>query len=411
MKKSFSILSLFSEMFGFLFTLKKNKSKYGEQYSEEVNKSIITLNTKRMVPLSIFIGIFQIIFTALDYITGFYGDIGRLKYINIGAELLLFGCCVIFGTTAFILLTRYNSKYFAMLWLNRTFYFLVSVGMIAFVFSETCLGQPSRTIYYVALIFSLIPIFSLKEAIFYITIITSAILGIIFSIGNGMFIENVHFIFILISSWFLMFYLRANTINTMYNQFHLNDLNKKYEILSMTDCLTGLPNRRGLDEYVKKMLPIWKSKKEKVMVLMADIDNFKNYNDTFSHLDGDDCLNAVSSNISRTLINLKDNRSIIARIGGEEFMIVIDCWKTKDEITDICRSIKQSVEDMHLVAGKGSMHKYVTISMGGSIYSTLNIGLIESNPIEAQYRFADYEMYNAKKCGKNLVSIEGKIIK
>jgi GGDEF domain-containing protein len=65
---------------------------------------------------------------------------------------------------------------------------------------------------------------------------------------------------------------------------------------------------------------------------------------------------------------------------------------------------------MHLVSGEGSCHKYVTVSIGCSIYDPQDTRNEGENPVNAQFRLADYELYNSKKEGKNCVSFRGRII-
>lgn len=207
-----------------------------------------------------------------------------------------------------------------------------------------------------------------------------------------------------------MFHLRTYMYRILYNRYSLEDKNKALDMQTKIDPLTNLPNRRALDEYVRERLPHWKENNCKVMVLMLDIDNFKNYNDTFSHLDGDDCLNAVAQAIIKKLNEYEGIEYILARTGGEEFIAILENWKTEEEVLGICLQLNKAVEDMHLVSGEGSCHQYVTVSIGCSIYDPMDARNEGENPVNAQFRLADYELYNSKKEGKNRVSFKGKII-
>jgi diguanylate cyclase (GGDEF)-like protein len=319
-------------------------------------------------------------------------------------------CSVFCGLRAFHIRGKAGTEQNKVLRLYLHYYFLISIGMLFFIYSDIKRGEISNTIYYLAVIFSTFPIFTFKEALFYIVVNTGGVFGILSCVGKNTFFENIQVIFIFVASWVVLFHLRATTYKILYNQCNQEELNRKLDSLSKIDPLTNLPNRRALDEYVQEKLPLWKQNKSKVMVLMIDIDNFKNYNDTFSHLDGDDCLNAVAGAVIEKLEDYKNRNYILSRIGGEEFMALLENWETEDEILDVCIQMKKSVEDMHLVAGNGSLHEFVTISIGCSVYDSLDIRAEGDNPVEAQYRFADYELYNAKKEGKNRVSYRGRII-
>lgn len=250
----------------------------------------------------------------------------------------------------------------------------------------------------------------IKGSAFFIILNTAGVLGILLHNGREAFSQNIHLLFILLASWLVMFQLRTYMYRIMHQKFKLEEINKTLDLQTKIDPLTNLPNRRALNEYIKEKLPNWKAQNKKVMVLMLDIDNFKNYNDTFSHLDGDDCLNAVAQAIIRKLNEHEKIEYILARTGGEEFIAILENWETEEEILKICVALNRAVESMHLVSGQGSCHQYVTISIGCSIYDPTDVRNEGENPINAQLRLADYELYNAKKEGKNRVSFKGRIL-
>lgn len=398
------LLKPFWDMFISTFSIKQIKNKYGEQYYEEANKSIVKMNLNRMVPLSTIILIYQIIIFILDNNTGFYSQVGNIKYVNMLAGAFLFITCLV--CTCFAVYMMYTKKYSdaSMRWLFRIFYFCMAIGLLAYIYSDVYRNGPPNTIYYLAIIFSIFPIFSLSETIFFVIFNTTGMISILLGVNYNNFLNNMHVLLLLLASWILLFYLRANTYNILFYQLSLKDVNERLDKLSKIDPLTNLPNRRYLDEFVRSKADVWKKKAAKVMVLMIDIDNFKNYNDTFSHLDGDDCLNAVTSAISKTLAATEGLEYLVSRIGGEEFIVLIEGWKTDEEIYAICEKLRKSVEDMHMISGNGSLYRYVTISIGGSIYDSVDTRSVD-DVIESHYRFADYELYYAKKNGKNCVSI------
>lgn len=401
------LLKPYIEMIVSMLSVKQIKQRYGEQYNDDVKHVVVSINLKRIMPLSVIIGLFQIVFLILDNSTGFYQQNGSVKYVNFYSAIFLILCCIIFSIITMILITAENKcECSTKQWVYRIYYFCISLGLLAYIYSDLYRGNVSNTIFYMAVIFSLFPVFNMKEAVFFVTMNSVSVLTIMLSIQKGSVVNDVHMILILFTGWLLLFFLRANMYNSLFYQTNLQDLNHKLDMLAKIDPLTKLPNRRYLNEYVEGKIDEWKKFGTKVLTMMVDIDNFKNYNDTFSHLDGDDCLIAVSSSLRNTLQKFDGINSFVSRIGGEEFIIVVDGFNTKDKGIEICKQLRRSVEDMHMIAGSGSLYEYVTVSIGASIYDPAEQQIPAKNPIEAQYRLADYELYNAKKNGKNRISLE-----
>ncbi|WP_348675221.1 diguanylate cyclase, partial [uncultured Abyssibacter sp.] len=91
------------------------------------------------------------------------------------------------------------------------------------------------------------------------------------------------------------------------------------EKLSRTDPLTGLTNRRALDETGEQMVRFSHRKQQSLGVLIADIDHFKSINDRFGHVEGDRVLQAFA----KRLVNLGRDSDLICRYGGEEFLVLL----------------------------------------------------------------------------------------
>jgi len=106
-----------------------------------------------------------------------------------------------------------------------------------------------------------------------------------------------------------------------------------------TDYLTGLYNRKKLDEYLNKKISL--SNSEKVFsAILIDIDNFKYINDTFGHIIGDNALETTARLLRNSLLS----RDFIARYGGDEFFIVLDISDFRDLETVVCK-IKDCIEN------------------------------------------------------------------
>ncbi len=163
------------------------------------------------------------------------------------------------------------------------------------------------------------------------------------------------------------------------------------ERLSERDELTGLYNRRGL---CKQTDHLWTSCRENRLnagVLMVDIDDFKSYNDTYGHIQGDECLRQIAQRITAEANRLCAGRQITVRYGGEEFLVVSD----HPEFSVFALHLVEEVRGLCFVSPDG-ISSSVTISAG--IYS----GIPDMDcTLESFIEKADEALYAAKKHGKN----------
>jgi diguanylate cyclase (GGDEF)-like protein len=160
-------------------------------------------------------------------------------------------------------------------------------------------------------------------------------------------------------------------------------LRRVVEALSVTDSLTLLYNRRYLLSHLSRELGrIERQVDSELAVLMIDIDDFKQHNDTHGHLAGDYELRQVAASI-RQVIRQTD---VVARYGGEE-MVVVSIGSDKDGALTLAERIRQAVKD----------NCSVTISVGVSSFPE------NGDTVDALIRAADEAMYEAKRRGKDQV--------
>lgn len=171
-------------------------------------------------------------------------------------------------------------------------------------------------------------------------------------------------------------------------------IEEQLRLFSFTDGLTGIANRRKLDEYmdiewrraIRYELPI--------SVIMIDIDYFKSYNDTYGHLQGDICLKAVASIIQKSLIRPGD---LCARYGGEEFIVLLPDTDEKGSL-HIANKINCNLANEKIKHCKSDINTFVTVSMGlASIVPT------SKNTSSQLISKADQALYQAKREGRNKV--------
>ncbi|MGH8292483.1 MAG: sensor domain-containing diguanylate cyclase [Gammaproteobacteria bacterium] len=155
------------------------------------------------------------------------------------------------------------------------------------------------------------------------------------------------------------------------------------------DELTGLYNRRALDDRLGQEVVRAQRYKRALAVVMADIDHFKSVNDRFSHMVGDDVLRTIA-NILRAQCRSID---VIARYGGEEFLL---CFPetTRHAAAAVCEKIRQQVES----------HNWSKIQPGLAV--TISFGVAAAPPeydVDTLVADADHKLYEAKHSGRNRV--------
>ncbi|MEN8177616.1 MAG: GGDEF domain-containing protein [Pseudomonadota bacterium] len=161
-----------------------------------------------------------------------------------------------------------------------------------------------------------------------------------------------------------------------------------------TDPLTGLLNRRAFDQELMKVSDEANQSRENLGLLIIDIDKFKRVNDTYGHLIGDKVIRFVAQQISN---NIK-GKDIVARIGGEEFAILLPSTQL-DNARMLAESIRKNIERSKLKrADTSEPIGGVTISIGVTAYKH---GEITDDFIQR----ADDALYKSKNSGRNRVSI------
>ena len=170
----------------------------------------------------------------------------------------------------------------------------------------------------------------------------------------------------------------------------LQEQNQLLETLSVTDSLTGLFNRKKLDDILADQFARFRRTQRPFSVLMLDIDNFKALNDTYGHLAGDQVLSNLAAILQRSVRTV----DFVARYGGEEFVLVLVETRS-DGALQIAERIRSLVETPRLVA------------TNELISFTVSLGVAESRsgdgrPDDVLAR-ADRAMYDAKHAGRNKV--------
>jgi len=164
--------------------------------------------------------------------------------------------------------------------------------------------------------------------------------------------------------------------------------------LVFVDSLTSLANRRALDE---RLLREWHrpAQREPIALLMIDVDYFKEYNDRFGHLAGDDCLRALAGALAGRGLRPGD---FLARFGGEEFAVIAPAT-TLDQAMAIADAMRAHVEAQGIVHPL-SPYGVITVTVGVAVASATP----NSGPLDL-LSAADRALYRAKHAGRNRVGM------
>ncbi|MBF0425466.1 MAG: diguanylate cyclase [Magnetococcales bacterium] len=164
---------------------------------------------------------------------------------------------------------------------------------------------------------------------------------------------------------------------------------------ALRDPLTGLHNRRFLEEYIDTLVATAKRKGYRISVLMIDLDHFKKVNDTYGHDAGDAVLRAIA----RELAAQVRTSDLVIRYGGEEFMVVLqETAGTSGE--HVSEKIRLAVAGLEIALPNVVLKK--TLSIGVATYPT------HSEEFWEVVKLADNALYQAKQEGRNRVVIQQK---
>ena len=174
----------------------------------------------------------------------------------------------------------------------------------------------------------------------------------------------------------------------------LRKKNKELHELSITDSLTGLYNHKHLMETLDNEVARSKRHKHDFAVLVVDIDDFKEYNNTYGHLAGDEVISRLASVFKKSVRSC----DYVARYGGEEFILVLPEIGPKDGVKAAERIRKKVVKEKF--AGDGEP-RGVTVSVGVASYPK------DGDDPQAIIGRADAALYKAKESGRNQVVLAG----
>lgn len=180
------------------------------------------------------------------------------------------------------------------------------------------------------------------------------------------------------------------------NRIELMQQAHQLSLLSQQDALTGLANRRYLDETLDNEWRRALRHEMPLTIMMVDIDYFKAYNDTLGHLKGDECLKEIAIAISSIAARSGD---LVARYGGEEFLLLFPMTNAQQALIQVER-LMNAIDKIAIEHPCSDVSPHVTISVGvATTIPRLN------DSISAFVARADHALYKAKTNGRNQYKI------
>ena len=173
----------------------------------------------------------------------------------------------------------------------------------------------------------------------------------------------------------------------------LLDLNKKFEMLSVTDPLTQLYNRRYFESEITNEMEVTKRHGDVTSLLVIDIDNFKSINDTYGHMQGDEVIKMIANRMKERL----RETDVLCRIGGEEYVAI--CKRAnKENSMQLAEDLREIIEKTNINIGSNEVS--VTVSIGIATVTPENI----TEEADNIFKHADLALYSSKDNGKNRVT-------
>lgn len=170
--------------------------------------------------------------------------------------------------------------------------------------------------------------------------------------------------------------------------------NQKKEKIILTDTMTSLYNKSYFDECLKRELLVHRREKTNLTLMIIDIDYFKQYNDSYGHLEGDKALIRVARCLQNSL---KRPTDMAFRIGGEEFAVLCSGMEKKMAFS-FANKLRLNIEDLKIKHNASSAYKYISVSIG--LYTVPHNVMSSPDKI---YEYADNALYEAKSKGRNQV--------
>ncbi|HCW5259980.1 GGDEF domain-containing protein [Acinetobacter baumannii] len=299
--------------------------------------------------------------------------------------------------------------------LNQWFDYYVGIGSsaavaITFILINVLENGQDNVLFHAAMMYAIVIIYGAVGMRFYTAIIAGWVGGLIGILVSTYLNGDIDWTFLNRTYTFSSFlgmtlaYATDRQHRENYLQNCMIELNRielmqqaqQLSLLSQQDALTGLANRRYLDETLDNEWRRALRHETPLTIMMVDIDFFKPYNDSLGHLKGDQCLKDIATAISSIAARSGD---LVARYGGEEFLLLFPMTNAQQAKIQTER-LMNAIKKIAIVHPCSSVSPYVTISVGvATTIPRLN------DSISAFVSRADHALYQAKTNGRNQYQI------
>ncbi|EOX9161322.1 GGDEF domain-containing protein [Acinetobacter baumannii] len=299
--------------------------------------------------------------------------------------------------------------------LNQWFDYYVGIGSsaavaITFILINVLENGQDNVLFHAAMMYAIVIIYGAVGMRFYTAIIAGWVGGLIGILVSTYLNGDIDWTFLNHTYTFSSFlgmtlaYATDRQHRENYLQNCMIELNRielmqqaqQLSLLSQQDALTGLANRRYLDETLDNEWRRALRHETPLTIMMVDIDFFKPYNDSLGHLKGDQCLKDIATAISSIAARSGD---LVARYGGEEFLLLFPMTNAQQAKIQAER-LMNAIKKIAIVHPCSSVSPYVTISVGvATTIPRLN------DSISAFVSRADHALYQAKTNGRNQYQI------
>lgn len=375
-----------------------------------IKDNIATSMTLFHLIIAIFMYVLSFVVMMFMSVSSNWKQIETYGLTSVIAQVILMSCSL--ASIILIIVSYFIKKEQISIILNRISTIILFVGvttqMILGIYTDAQMGftsQPeilSASIVLVAVLMLIQP--SYWTDAFILNILTAISLIVITIICAISFKMDGIFYYIVIALAYpivtfainnLLFYVECKN-------YEENIENERLTNKAYYDNLTLCKNRHALKLFLDENSSKWERKENlNLLIVLFDIDNFKEYNDKFSHLGGDYCLKSIAEGVRKAFPSPSLD---FFRYGGEEFLLFFEL-ENKEDAKATMEKIRKSIEGLNIEAPEGAPQKIVTISVGGTL-----IRSVKHFSFEEQMSTVDKYLYEAKNSGKDVSCLDGKLI-
>lgn len=336
----------------------------------------------------------------IDYygLVGFIGQITIISLCTVAALMIIFAKFT-HSKSVSIALIRIGGD---ILFVAVTSYFLCCIFTDAEKGFTTKSETLSAGIIFIAILALIQPVFWIDAAILDLGV-SFGLLGVTIFCYNMFNMGAIEYYGIVVLLFPFVSYLVVSLLFYAESQKYKEILeNEKLHNRAYYDKLTLCKNRYALSEFLKENKNRWENKDNaNLLMIIFDIDDFKLYNDQFSHLGGDYCLKSICDAVRQEFPSPSLD---FFRYGGEEFLLFFEVNDESEGAITLER-VRTAISKLEITAPNGAPKKMVTISLGGLFCKN-----IKAFEFDEKMKTVDAYLYQAKRSGKDVSCYNGTII-